>query len=52
MEYEKPAVLINRLLELEAEITTDLQDLLTMVTVPTTSQGLKGAIKFTMPPEE
>ncbi|MBP0019782.1 MAG: SAM-dependent DNA methyltransferase [Cyanobacteria bacterium SBLK] len=31
VEYEKPAVLINRLLELEAEITTDLQKLLVMV---------------------
>jgi type I restriction enzyme M protein len=31
VEYEKPAILINRLLELEAEITTDLQELLGMV---------------------
>ena len=52
VEYEKPAVLINRLLELEAEITTDLQDLLTLVTVPTTPQGLKGSIKFSIPFEE
>ena len=52
VEYEKPKVLINRLLELEAEITMDLQDLLTLVTVPTTSQDLKGSIKFSMPFEE
>ncbi|MGB4726498.1 MAG: class I SAM-dependent DNA methyltransferase [Thermogutta sp.] len=31
VEHEKPEVLINRLLELEEEITTDLQELLTLV---------------------
>lgn len=46
VEHEKPEVLINRLLELEAEITVDLQDLLTLVTVPTTTAGLKGSIRF------
>ncbi|MGD0480890.1 MAG: class I SAM-dependent DNA methyltransferase, partial [Terracidiphilus sp.] len=35
IEHEKPEVLINRLLDLEDEIKTDLQDLLTLVTVPT-----------------
>jgi hypothetical protein len=34
VEHEKPEVLINRLLELEEEIATDLQDLLTMVAAP------------------
>ncbi len=34
VEHEKPEVLINRLLELEEEITTDLQDLLAMVAAP------------------
>jgi hypothetical protein len=34
IEHEKPQVLINSLLELEEEITADLQDLLTMVAVP------------------
>ncbi len=34
IEHEKPEVLINRLLELEEEITADLQDLLAMVAVP------------------
>jgi type I restriction-modification system DNA methylase subunit len=34
VEHEKPEVLINRLLELEEEITTDLQDLLAMVVAP------------------
>ncbi|AEJ61480.1 N-6 DNA methylase [Spirochaeta thermophila DSM 6578] len=46
VEHEKPEVLINRLLELEEEITKDLQDLLTLVTVPTSPEGLKGAIRF------
>jgi type I restriction enzyme M protein len=44
--HEKPEVLINRLLELEEEITKDLQDLLMLVTVPTTPEGLKGAVRF------
>ena len=34
VEHEKPEVLINRLLELEEEITTDLHDLLAMVGAP------------------
>jgi len=45
-EHEKPEVLINRLLELEEEIKTDLQDLLTLVTVPTSVEGLKGSVRF------
>jgi len=39
VEHEKPEVLINRLLDLEDEIKTDLQDLLTLVTVPTFLEG-------------
>ena len=31
VEHEKPAILINQLLDLEEEITTDLQELLAMV---------------------
>lgn len=46
VEHEKPEVLINRLLELEEEIKTDLQDLLTLVTVPTSAAGLKGSVRF------
>jgi hypothetical protein len=46
VEHEKPEVLINRLLELEDEIKVDLQDLLTLVTVPTSVEGLKGAVRF------
>lgn len=46
VEHEKPEVLINRLLELEEEIKEDLQDLLTLVTVPTSAEGLKGAVRF------
>jgi type I restriction enzyme M protein len=46
VEHEKPEVLINRLLELEEEIRADLQELLTLVTVPTTPEALKGAIRF------
>lgn len=46
VEHEKPEVLINRLLDLEDEIKTDLQDLLTLVTVPTSVEGLKGSIRF------
>jgi len=34
VEHEKPEVLINRLLELEEEITTNLQDLMAMVAAP------------------
>ena len=52
MEHEKPEVLINRLLEMEEEITKDLQDLLTLVTVPTTPEGLKGAVRFSSEPTE
>lgn len=51
-EHEKPEVLINRLLELEEEIKTDLQDLLTLVTVPTSVEGLKGSIRFETSPVE
>lgn len=46
IEHEKPQVLINRLLDLEEEIKTDLQDLLTLVTVPTSVEGLKGSVRF------
>jgi type I restriction enzyme M protein len=46
VEHEKPEVLINRLLDLEEEIKTDLQDLLTLVTVPTSTAGLKGSVRF------
>ena len=46
VEHEKPEILINRLLDLEEEIRTDLQDLLTLVTVPTTVEGLRGAVRF------
>jgi type I restriction enzyme M protein len=46
IEHEKPEVLINRLLDLEDEIKTDLQDLLTLVTVPTSVEGLKGSVRF------
>lgn len=52
VEHEKPEVLINRLLEMEEEITKDLQDLLTLVTVPTTPEGLKGAVRFSLEPTE
>jgi type I restriction enzyme M protein len=52
VEHEKPEVLINRLLELEEEITTDLQDLLTLVTVPTSVEGLKGSVRFEKQPGE
>ncbi len=45
-EHEKPEALINRLLDLEEEIKTDLQDLLTLVTVPTSIEGLKGSVRF------
>jgi len=46
VEHEKPEVLINRLLDLEDDIKTDLQDLLTLVTVPTSVEGLKGSVRF------
>lgn len=46
VEHEKPEVLINRLLELEEEIKIDLQDLMTLVTVPMTLGGLKGAVRL------
>jgi len=46
IEHEKPEVLINRLLDLEEEINADLQDLLTLVTVPTSVEGLKGSVRF------
>jgi len=46
VEHERPEILINRLLDLEEEIKTDLQDLLTLVTVPTSIEGLKGAVRF------
>lgn len=52
VEHEKPEVLINRLLELEEEIKRDLQDLLTLVTVPTSVEGLKGAVRFEKQPGE
>ncbi len=46
VEYEKPQVLINKLLDLESEIATNLEDLLTLVTVPTTTVGLRGSFRF------
>ncbi len=46
VEHEKPEVLINRLLELEDDIKADLEDLLTLVTVPTSVEGLKGSVRF------
>lgn len=46
IEHEKPQILINRLLDLEDEIRTDLQDLMTLVTVPTSVEGLKGSVRF------
>ena len=52
LEYEKPEILINRLLELENEIKTDLEDLLTLVTVPTSIEGLKGSVRFEKASEE
>ncbi|GMV92343.1 MAG: hypothetical protein AMXMBFR82_21210 [Candidatus Hydrogenedentota bacterium] len=45
-EYEPPEVLINRLLDLEREIQSDLEELLDMISVPKTAAGLKGAFKF------
>lgn len=52
IEHERPEVLINRLLDLEEEITTDLQDLLTLVTVPMSAEGLKGSVRFETSPQE
>lgn len=52
VEHEKPEVLINRLIDLEEEIKTDLQDLLTLVTVPTSAVGLKGSVRFEVGSEE
>lgn len=52
IDHEKPEVLINRLLDLEEEIKTDLQDLLTLVTVPTSVEGLKGSVRFESSPQE
>lgn len=46
VEHEKPEILINKLLDLEDEIRTDLQDLLTLVSVPTSVEGLKGSVRF------
>jgi type I restriction enzyme M protein len=52
IEHEKPEILINRLLDLEDEIKTGLQDLLTLVTVPTSVDGLKGSVRFEASPVE
>jgi type I restriction enzyme M protein len=52
IEHQKPEVLINRLLDLEEEIKTDLQDLLTLVTVPTSVEGLMGSVRFESSPQE
>jgi hypothetical protein len=46
VEHEKPEVLINRLLDLEEEITSELQDLMTLVSVPSTAQSLKGSMRL------
>ncbi len=51
-ELEKPEVLINQMLDLEDEVRSDLQDLLTLVTVPTAVEGLKGSVRFEAAPEE
>ena len=45
-EHEPPEVLINRLLDLEREIQSDLEELLDMISVPKTATGLKGAFRF------
>jgi len=45
-EHEPPEVLINRLLDLEREIQSDLEELLAMISVPKTAAGLQGAFKF------
>lgn len=50
-EHEPPEVLINRLLDLEREIQTDLEELLDMISVPKTAAGLKGAFKFSDEPD-
>lgn len=52
IEHEKPEVIINRLMELEEDIKTDLQDLLTLVTVPTSTEGLRGSVRFEPTPDE
>jgi type I restriction enzyme M protein len=52
IDYEKPEVLINRLLELEDDIKTDLEDLLTLISVPTSAEELKGSIRFDSGNEE
>lgn len=49
-EHEPPEVLINRLLDLEREIQSDLEELLDMISVPKTAAGLKGAFKFSDEP--
>jgi type I restriction enzyme M protein len=51
-EHEKPDVLINRLLDLEEEIRTGLQDLLTLVTMPMSMEGLKESVRFEKQPGE
>jgi type I restriction enzyme M protein len=45
-EHEAPAVLINRLLDLEREIQGDLEELLAVISVPKTAAGLEGAFRF------
>lgn len=50
-EHEPPEVLINRLLDLERDIQSDLEELLEMIAVPKTAAGLKGAFRFTGGPD-
>ncbi|HYC50980.1 MAG TPA: N-6 DNA methylase [Gemmatimonadaceae bacterium] len=50
--HERPEVLVNQLLELETEIQSDLQDLLTLVSVPKTPEGLRGAVRFAKSTDE
>jgi type I restriction enzyme M protein len=52
VEHERPEVIINRLLDLEDEVTLDLRDLLTLVSVPRTAEGLLGAVRFGISSEE
>ncbi|MCB0190161.1 MAG: N-6 DNA methylase, partial [Caldilineaceae bacterium] len=52
VEHEDPRELINRLLELEAEIRSDLEDLLEMISVPQSAALLGGAFPFLKVQEE
>lgn len=52
VEHEDPRELINRLLDLEAEIRNDLEDLLEMISVPQSAALLGGAFPFLKEAEE